>query len=449
MTTLLLYAKATGSPQDCGNLCEWTLKPLLDKRAGLRTPVLCQIALCDQEVKKDMGLSGWVGQTPVSEKRPWWRFKANDVRALSEVSKGDGPNPGEEAELGKPKALQEFLQWANSKNNNTLNDQHLIFWGHGGGWRGTVILAFRTLKTPEWLEIFINHSAKAIRLPVPLKESGATGWGNLLADNTSLQTREISSVVEEFFAKNEFGATLGFVGFHSCLLATIEVAYDLRKSAKYVLASPDFVYYNEVPYAEWLIDSATIAASNAPDYCRPLFRMLNDKKGPASFFLIDLGEAGAIKDAIDEFCSEVRLLAPAEAVELRKSIVSTRNGAYTFGGEYSRTVDLGQFFDALAVACGQFPRIQRAALSVARTARASIVMDCRYLHREIAALTPPIAGVAIFFPVTKSEASKTIGFDAGWYNPKSELSASSFIDESCWRSFLDWYWAETSTIKCP
>ena len=106
-------------------------------------------------------------------------------------------------------------------------------------------------------------------------------------------------------------------------------------------------------------------------------------------------------------------------------------------------------FRSLAATSDKFPTIQRAALSVERTARASIVMNCRYLNKAIAALTPPIAGIAIFFPATKSDASKTIGFDDGWYDPKGDGSASTFIDESCWRSFLDWYWDETSTIKCP
>lgn len=449
MTTLLIYAKATGSPQDSGNLCEWTLKPIIGKRAKLQPQVLCQIALCDGEIKRDMGLQGWVGQTNSDEKKPWWRFKANEIGELSDISKGVGPSACEEEELGKPRAFGEFLQWASSQNNNTLIDQHLIFWGHGGGWRGTVVLAIRTLKTPKWLDIYINHSAKAFRVPFSLKESGATGWENLLGDNSSLQTREIASVVEEFFSKNENGARLGFVGFHSCLLATIEVAYDLRKSAKYVLASPDFVYYNEVPYADWLIKSATATASTAPEFCRPLFQLLNKKKGPASFFLIDLGKVQAIKERIDEFCLAVRTLAAAEASELRKYIVLTRNNVFTFGGEYSRTVDLGQFFDALAGAGSSSSGISSAALNVACAARASIVMDCRYLNDEIEALTPSIAGIAIFFPATKSEACKTIGFGTGWYNPKSASSASSFIDESCWRSFLDWYWDETSTLTCP
>ena len=446
---LLIYAKATGSPKDSGNLCDWTLKPLLAQYKHLKIPVFCQIALCDQELKKDEGKFKWVGQTPTNEKKPWWRFKANNIGLLSDVSKGVGPNSGEETELGQPKALQEFLEWANSQNKNTLKDQHLIFWGHGGGWRGTVILAIQTLNMPNWLDVFINHSAKAIRVPLSLKENGATGRGDLLGDNSSLQTREIAGVVEEFFSNNEKDARLGFVGFHSCLLATIEVAYDLRKSAKYVLASPDFVYYNEVPYADWLIESTTGSASSAPEFCLPLFQLLNVKKGPASFFLIDLGKVEAIKEAVDKFCSAVQMLTPSDAVELRKSIVSTRNSAYTFGGEYSRTVDLGQFFNALAATSDKFPTIQRAALSVEHTARASIVMNCRYLNNAIAALTPPIAGIAIFFPATKSDASKTIGFDDGWYDPKGDGSASTFIDESCWRSFLDWYWDETSTIKCP
>jgi hypothetical protein len=442
--TLLIYAKATGAPEDAGNLCMYTLLPLIEAGRPLAVRVLGQVAVQDG-LLRERGGDDFI-PLPGPTIKPWRRFDLDRVQRLGDLQGIVGPTPPVEEEMGRPAALQDFLDWARDMQGASLENRHLVFWGHGGGWRGTV-MALLLRKLSQLLQQPMDSPAlfELSGFGRPLEgEQRLAAIVDTLKENRSLQPREIGDAISAHLAA---GQKLGLVGFHSCLSATIEVAYDLRAVASHVLASTDFVYYNEIPYDRWVTHPAVAEAHGAVEFAAPLFEQLRARGGPAPFFLIELGKIEAIKVALDNFCREIRGLSPSAAQELLDKLRTARNESMVFGRQFARTVDIGQLFHLFADHLVNQPPLQGLCRTVEAAAKAAICD--RYDAESFRQLGPAAAGITIFFPATRKEADATFGFESGWYDSGGPYSASAFVDESCWRPFLDWFWGERPEIQCP
>ena len=446
MTSLLLYAKATGNHEvvglkQAGYLCRHTLLPLARCSAALQTKLVCEVALYGRQIV-ELQRGRWTAISLMKDAAPWWRFCMNSIRNPADIAGGIKPNVREEAELGKQAALSEFLTLAKTLT-KSLNGQHLFISGHGGGWRGGAMDTMRRRRDLEFKALQIDVTASS-DLTVTLSTEIQTEIASLtvkLDANSSLQPREMADAISGCLSN---GDRLGMVGFHSCLMATIEVAYDLRNCATHLFASGDLVLANAIPYVPWLCDNSLMTATSAEEICKPLFTALELSEGPASFFLIDLSKVDIVKTAIDSFAIAIDACLPSRVTRLRALIRAVRNSPNikVFGDEYSRTVDLGQFFTALSNVSDAFPDVKLAAQAVAVATTNAAHKDLKFVAKADEALTPEVAGITIFFPATKAEAHDTYGFDQGWYEPNQPSSAAKFIDDSRWRQFLDWLWDE-------
>lgn len=73
------------------------------------------------------------------------------------------------------------------------------------------------------------------------------------ADEHTLDLKGLRAELEYFKAALQKGSELDFIGFHSCSVASLEVAYELRDIAKYMMASQGTAFVGSWPYRQILM----------------------------------------------------------------------------------------------------------------------------------------------------------------------------------------------------
>ena len=124
-----------------------------------------------------------------------------------------------EVDMGSSQTLTDFAAWAIA--NYPAEHYLLVVWDHGGGWRK------RTLR----------GLAKNI------------SWDDT-SGGTSISIPELAEVAQT--VKTYLGTNLDILGLDACLMAMLEVAYEVRGSVDYVVASEELEPGNGWPYDDFL-----------------------------------------------------------------------------------------------------------------------------------------------------------------------------------------------------
>jgi len=155
-----------------------------------------------------------------------------------------------------PDDLIETARWAFSR--CPAEHYGLILWSHGTGWRAEEIehAAGRThgdtqIGAVEARDRASDPGSMAFfrsTLQTILRKDTAAERAVCFDDGTghSLDTLELDRVTREIAAS--VGQPLDFLGMDACLMASIEVAYQLRSSVKYLVASEELVPAHSWPY---------------------------------------------------------------------------------------------------------------------------------------------------------------------------------------------------------
>ena len=112
-----------------------------------------------------------------------------------------------EVNMGDPNVLKDFVSWAISY--YPANHYMLVIWNHGGGWRSAKV----TSKVNPLKEVSCDEDSGGDCITIP----------------------ELRSALAQVTAT--LGRKLDVLGFDACLMGTIEVAYNLREYADYIIAS--------------------------------------------------------------------------------------------------------------------------------------------------------------------------------------------------------------------
>lgn len=116
-----------------------------------------------------------------------------------------------ELNMGDPKTLTEFVQWAVKE--YPAKKRALVLWNHGGGWRDVYARA-------------VARSSKTSRLERGIAWDDTNG-------GDFLEMREVRQALESSNQK------LDLIGADACLMGMLEVAYELRERAGFLVASED------------------------------------------------------------------------------------------------------------------------------------------------------------------------------------------------------------------
>ncbi|MCY7387296.1 MAG: clostripain-related cysteine peptidase [Burkholderiales bacterium] len=323
--------------------------------------------------------------------------------------------------MGSVTALAEFLS-VSAKGGELGKDDTVVFWGHGGGWRGAVMnMPFR-LRGEEFTFLRAEAS-KRISL---WTESHFLEIIAHRLDDSHIQPREMRKAFT--------GHKVGLIAFNSCLMANLEVCYDLRDAADAVVASIDYLDEDEWSIPDWL---ASAAGKVSVELGKALIENVKSATPygiSRAISLIDTSKMKSVKLALDDFCRHVLLQSPSERVHRTKA----RKDALLFGKTYATTVDIHEYFLRLSILDKNESFVRYVLAQVQASVIKKACVGPSYVGH------PEIGGLTIFFPDSCTAARETYGYNRMLYHKDAD-SASTFIEESLWRNFLEWYWQDT----CP
>ncbi|HEY9246892.1 MAG TPA: clostripain-related cysteine peptidase [Candidatus Methanoperedens sp.] len=182
------------------------------------------------------------------------------------ITKGGG-YPGDsiadlgETNTGDPKVLVDFLKWGIA----TYPAEHYmaVLWNHGSGWNEDEVYEKAVSLSPE-KERSSCASMRALRFSKIRKAMFSTTIDEImkqpaknraiLYDDESkdfLDNAEMKKVLTEA-AKFTPGKRFDIIGFDACLMNTIEVAYQLKDTAKIIVGSEETEPGSGWPYEEVL-----------------------------------------------------------------------------------------------------------------------------------------------------------------------------------------------------
>ena len=157
---------------------------------------------------------------------------------------------------GDGDALLETVRWAYQQ--CPAERYALVLWSHGSGWRPEEIQdvarqargdaavdgkeAAERSSSPGSMALFRSTLSRILSLDKPAERAVCFDDGT----GHSLDTQELDRVMQE--VQKLIGHPLDLLGMDACLMATLEVAYQIRRSVHYFVASEELVPARSWPY---------------------------------------------------------------------------------------------------------------------------------------------------------------------------------------------------------
>lgn len=298
----------------------------------------------------------------------------------------------------------------------------LVLMGHGSGW---------------WANPEPPHSPHLSGL-IPQPRGHGRKPGGLLLDETaadSLSTRELGAALRQSTAV--VSRPLDLVYLDACLMATAEVAYELRESAAYLLASEN-VNWTALPYDDHIeaIGSDTDARALGLAWIDHEQDVL-DASYPYTYSLIDLAAMEDVRDAIGDLAEALEDRLPHDAATIARAFAKSAhfdsNGDLRIDPETDNLVDLGSFARQAQQEFSDDSAIARASTEVV-DALAAAVVETRYntsapwLFHEWA--WDDLGGLSIYAPLHEDD----------WKRPFWQRTSIAQQGAGAWQDLLDAYW---------
>ncbi len=216
------------------------------------------------------------------------------------------------ASMGAPETLADFLAFASA--NYPADKTAVVFWNHGGG--------------------------------------SVTGAAfDELYGNDSLLLNELYAAFSSVYAPSAENQPLELIGFDTCLMATVDVAYTFSDLAKYMVASEELEPANGWNYSGWAsalaqdpsMDGAALGEIICDTYYAGCEAVGTEQR--ATLSLTDLSKIAPLLEAYDTFGAECLAAAcqdPAFFSQFARVAYQSENyGGNTKDQGYTNMVDLG------------------------------------------------------------------------------------------------------------
>lgn len=187
-----------------------------DSQTGDIDELLKGVASMDASVLEDNNLLVFIDKADSDFLPTVWRVCKHEP-VLQEVKQFET-----DVVSSDPAIIQEVVDFA--KNNYPADSYGFVYWSHGDGW--------------------IPAKVSAVRSLTPFKYIGIDQQNGKIKSDDAVKTNiaDLAKVLESVGQKFEF------VLFDACYMLSIEVAYELRNCAKYVIASPTETPGTGAPY---------------------------------------------------------------------------------------------------------------------------------------------------------------------------------------------------------
>jgi hypothetical protein len=246
----------------------------------------------------------------------------------------DDPPVGE-LNMGDWRTLKDFVEWGMRE--SPADKYCLVIWDHGTGWQ------FRTAAVPQHRYI--------------------------ASDETSYTAMNVTEIPQALA-----GSDIAVVAFDACLMQQIEVAYELRECAAYMVGSPSVEPSPGYNYYSWI--SRVTASVSASQLCGILCDEYVAAYPPPhrgiTHSAVDLSKMAQLANAVDEFATLL-----IGSTSYWSGLQAARNSALNYStadGSPNRSyLDLVDYASSCASAIGAPAQPAYATLSSA--VRAAVVAE--------------------------------------------------------------------------
>ncbi len=306
-----------------------------------------------------------------------------------------------ETNCGDPATLTDFIVWGMQR--CPAQRTMLVIWNHGFGWKDDDIYAevraasraARPAVGTRSRPVF-RSTAQAV---LAIDDEAQRG---IAADDTSmdfLTTEELKRAIAD--ARTKTGQKLDIIGMDACLMAMLEVQYQLRDLTDYMVASQEVEPMAGWPYTQILGRLAAEPAMVPADLSRLVVDEYVKSYGGASRAIDDVTQSAValagMGDAADRLRAFVQAATGAGDRTSRWALLDAKQSALSFRDpEY---LDLGDFLDRFV---GAHPNPEATVVQSAQALRETLEPGAGVVlanetggHR----FKDRAHGVSIYFPI--------------------------------------------------
>jgi len=295
------------------------------------------------------------------------------------------------ADMADPRRLSDFIQWGIK--NYPAENYALIISDHGAGWQGAC------------------------------HDEGSDSWMTL---------PEIEAGLKD--AREKTGRKLDVVGFDACLMASAEVAHQLRNETSYLVGSQEVEggagwQYNRV-ISKDMLSSADRQMRSKLDFTAREFaaNVVNMAQANSSdlptMMALDTSKAGAVTEAVKSF-GDALMGSSLDSQQLRQAKHQTQS--------FYEYYDLSDFANKIGQRAGQDSHLAESALSVQKAVQDAMVAEQHsYKYPNAHGLTIELNrqnSRSIGAPGLNSEANSRIDF--------GKYADTAFDQETGWSKVLE------------
>ena len=265
--------------------------------------------------RRSLGQILEVGSTPELKLLALYDGQESASRLLAgRPGKAEAEEPLKDFDSGDGGALLETAKWAFEQ--CPAEQYGLVLWSHGSGWRPEEIekvakqargdarvdaLESRDrAAAPGSMALFRSTLTTILKKDKPAERAVCFDDGS----GHSLDTLELDRVTREIRAM--LGRPLDFLGMDACLMATLEVAYQVRESVRYLVASEELVPGSSWPYDRIFGGLREDPARSPADLAKSVverymeyYRDHPPSAGDVTKAALDLGQVSKIACAVD------------------------------------------------------------------------------------------------------------------------------------------------------
>lgn len=327
---------------------------------------------------------------------------------------------------GDPRSLIAFVDWA--ARNYPARRYALVLWNHGQGWDDTDIYArarARGLRPPRrrplQRALFRTSVDKAARLT--RRDGRETTRAILLDDNSKdfLDNVEMKKVAQA--AVRKFGGPIDLLGMDACLMNQVEIAYQVRKQASFIVGSELTEPLDGWPYHKVLGALARRPSMGPADFAKTIVdAYIASYRGTGEDVTqsaVAVARVGSVERAVDVLAR--KMIQALKNESANDAIRFARMKALQFDDALESNVDLRDFCDWLRA--GKAPTAVKKAASTVSKALDGYVVRTGHVGGEM----KRASGVSIYFPEREISPLYRANLDFAKRNAWSRFLAA-FVD---------------------
>ena len=337
-----------------------------------------------------------------------------------------------ETDSGAPEVLVEFVRWAAER--YPAERYALVLWNHGSGWDPLEVDRIaRAVEAPDYTPreagertastlgrvLFRTTWQRILQRPTPLERAICSDDGS----GHSLDTIELARVLDE--VTTILGQPLDVLGMDACLMSNLEVAYQVRPYAKFMVASEELEPNDGWPYDAVLAELIANPDLPTADLAALIVRayvdsyVADDYPDPVTLAALDLAQVEQLLEPLDALSEQLA----ARMSDVFVDVVKAERRAARF---YGNTLwDIAHFCEELG-AITVDPGVQAATA-------------------EVRAALQPGAGRFVVAEAHNGEPVAKCGGTTIYFAPMTEVSPYydelAFAQERRWRPMLTAYHA--------